>query len=57
MERQNTYELVLTSCTEDMKDYLITLYVNGLFICSLHNFELVKLHLKEVMKSLHLRGY
>ena len=56
MERQNTYELVLTSCTKDMSDYLITLYVNGLFICTLHNFNIVKRHLKETMERLHLKG-
>ena len=44
-------EMILTKPSLDCKDgYLITLYINGLFICSLHSLEMIKRRLK-IMKE------
>lgn len=40
-------EIVLTRPKNSQEDYLKTLYVNDLFICSLHDFDLIKYHLKK----------
>lgn len=31
----------------ECRDFLYTLYVNDIFICSLHNLDLIKIHLRK----------